>query len=729
MMAATALRARENNRRRELLAQAEALAADGFAIFPVSVTPDGKKVPAIKGWPERAAWSEWRSLFSDVIFNAIGIATGKHRDGGAILAVDFDVKGEKDGRADRASLALVDKEFPPTRHHQRAGSDGFHLLYRVPAPVASSVGKIAHGIDVRSAGGFVVAYPDDGVAMVEALAWLAEAAGKPRERGERQPGVEIPAAVARGERYLKVEAPLAVEGAGGDAATFKVAAHLKDLGAAEPDAFALMADHWNERCSPPWDVAELETKVANAYRYGKEPQGSAAPETVFEAIEDPAPTAAQPWLAEMNARHAVTPHHGRYMVWQREHDYELGHDRNTWVTFEELQNRYRGKRVRVGDKSVDQGRAWLDNPAKRQFAAEAFAPGETLPANVLNLWQGFAVKTKAGAWPRMREHVAEIICDGNAAANDYLLSWLAQSLQRPGAQGEVAPVLAGEEGTGKGVFGRAVIRIAGEHGKHLTQPSHLAGKFNSHLAYCTHAFCDEALFAGDPAIRGVLFGLVTEDTLQIEKKGVDVRTAKNRLKLILASNEAHVIPAGPNSRRFFVLRVSSRRRQDTAYFAKLQSEIDGGGLSAMLHDLLARDLTGFDVRRFPSTDALTEQKLHSLKGPERWLHDALQRGALGGQVWGTTPVSVDKQLAYDDYKRAAKEFREYAPRDLSAWARAFKNALGDCWREVRPAAEGPRPRQLVLRPLPEARGAFEKFIGEKINWETDAVTTTGGDDD
>lgn len=89
----------------------------------------------------------------------------------------------------------------------------------------------------------------------------------------------------RGARYLRDHAPLAIEGHGGDATTYKVAANLRDLGVLDPlHCLELMQEHWNERCTPPWSAPELKEKVEHAYRYGQNAPGSAAPEADFEPI-------------------------------------------------------------------------------------------------------------------------------------------------------------------------------------------------------------------------------------------------------------------------------------------------------------------------------------------------------------------------------------------------------------------------------------------------------------
>ncbi len=52
-----------------------------------------------------------------------------------------------------------------------------------------------------------------------------------------------------------------------------VAREGHDYGLPEDVVLELMVEHYNPRCEGPWTDGELETIVANAYRYAKRPQG------------------------------------------------------------------------------------------------------------------------------------------------------------------------------------------------------------------------------------------------------------------------------------------------------------------------------------------------------------------------------------------------------------------------------------------------------------------------
>lgn len=273
------------------LANALALADRGFHVFPVIA---GGKLPAIEGFPEKAtrdhaqlrAWFQCSIFKHDHGYN-VGIYTGRYGDDPAVslCVIDVDNKNGKNGSAEMERLALP----LPTTYTQHTPTGGLHLVFTTRAPVASTAGRLGSGLDVRGKGGFIVgagsmvdagAYTADGCAVAEAPAVLLAlcTAHKPRTATAALFDVptDSPQAIAAAAEYL-CAAPMAEQGNGGDAATFAVCARVKDYGVAEPTALALLLEHWNGRCEPPWEADDLAVKVANAYHYGKSPPGIAAP--------------------------------------------------------------------------------------------------------------------------------------------------------------------------------------------------------------------------------------------------------------------------------------------------------------------------------------------------------------------------------------------------------------------------------------------------------------------
>src|SRR5262249_55758325 len=104
-------------------------------------------------------------------------------------------------------------------------------------------------------------------------------------------------------------------------------------------------------------------------------------------------------------------------------------------------------------RRIGLGRWWIENEDRRQYDGIVYAPNSKEPTK-LNLWMGFGCKPVAGDCSIFLSHIEENIAAGNQHHADYLLNWMARAVQEPGTAGEVAVVLRGKEGTGKGVFAK-----------------------------------------------------------------------------------------------------------------------------------------------------------------------------------------------------------------------------------------------------------------------------------
>ncbi|UDQ87748.1 DUF3987 domain-containing protein [Xanthobacter autotrophicus] len=220
----------------------------------------------------RAWWAEWPDANPAGVFD---------------LVIDVDVKDGKRGAEGMADLDALD--LLPATYTQRSPTGGWHFFYTAPgADVPNSVGKIRPGVDVRGHHGFVLlagAQRPDGsyeiaspAPIVEAPAELVRLCGERRKRDpaatDLDPALaDHPADIARAVELLRA-APPAVEGQGGDQATYCLALEVYDRGVSESTALHLMLEHWNDRCSPPWDTDDLAQKVCNAYRYANDAAGN-----------------------------------------------------------------------------------------------------------------------------------------------------------------------------------------------------------------------------------------------------------------------------------------------------------------------------------------------------------------------------------------------------------------------------------------------------------------------
>jgi hypothetical protein len=372
------------------------------------------------------------------------------------------------------------------------------------------------------------------------------------------------------------------------------------------------------------------------------PNGPDHPKPPLELERQAPPSRALPQhdrLDELNHRYSVVNEAGKVWVFEWRLDPALGRQVLDRFSFADFRRLYENERIEVvlGKKIVSKSIAdvWLASPARRQYLdGVIFDPTEKSPATYMNLWRGFAVEPKPGDWSLMRTHIELVICNGNAEHADYVFDWLARLFQEPNSAGEVALVVRGPKGCGKGIFGRWVTAAFGHHGLQIYNSVQLVGRFNEHLRDCVVLFGDEAFYAGDKQHEGVLKGLVTEPLIAIEGKYQRVVVVRNMLHLILASNAEWVIPATSDERRYCVFDVPDYHCGDLPYFADLVKEMESGGLAAMVYDLRRRDLSAFNVRVVPQTSGLTKQKTLSLDSAERWWLAVLARGFVWKSRYG-----------------------------------------------------------------------------------------------
>jgi hypothetical protein len=366
---------------------------------------------------------------------------------------------------------------------------------------------------------------------------------------------------------------------------------------------------------------------------------------------------------QLNKRYFVVNEAGSVAVWERVYDPALKRQVLVRFSFGDFQKLYlnRFHTEWYNDKPVRKTIAnwWLMNARRRQYiAGVTFDPTGNAPPDFLNLWSGFSVEPMVGDWSRMRNHIRVVICRGNEERFNYLFNWLARLFQLPNCPGEVAIVLKGKKGCGKGIFGRWVVRAWGQHGIHISSGNHLVGRFNAHLRDAVVVFADEAFFAGDRQHEGVLKALVTEPTVIVEGKFKDAVQAPNMMHIIMASNEEWVVPASADERRYDTYDLPDTYIGNHAYFAAIDEQMENGGLAAMIHELQNREIGEFNVRAVPYSDALEEQKMHSLDNLDKWLLEVLERGYVYRSRFGLA--------AFDQwYEFAATDLLE---RSYQQWA-------------------------------------------------------------
>lgn len=89
------------------------------------------------------------------------------------------------------------------------------------------------------------------------------------------------------QRYLDYleELEPSIEGDHGDTHAFAVCCKGRDYGLSDTSILECLLEEWNDRCEPPWDIDDLETKIQRAGKYQSNAFGCETPQADFEAVE------------------------------------------------------------------------------------------------------------------------------------------------------------------------------------------------------------------------------------------------------------------------------------------------------------------------------------------------------------------------------------------------------------------------------------------------------------
>lgn len=625
----------------KVLAAAVMYAEQGFYVVPIR--PNGKALPGkshnfnyvhasrnpkviVKWFGPSGKYEGWN----------VGLATGR-KDG--TFVVDLDTHGEENGINVFSEMVPSDYEFHGPV--QTTPSGGKHLVYQWREYATNSAGKLGKAIDTRGGTideckGHIVAWPSivDGVeykwdqgGKVEPVPdWIMTKMGKPWQkvgdgnRGNENVGfgdVEDKFSLEQILSMLSVIQP--------DDLSYDEWLEIgQAIHSQHPTGEGLnLWDDWSQE-GERYEKGECHSRWAGFDENGHIRIGT----LIFYAKQrgydlskaqiDPNKDEIDALVDTLNERFAIVPMGSDIFVLEEVVvPPELSRIQPKYKIYKKsgfkslLENQFlimadrRGKPIKTTHADI-----WLAHENRRTYPSGLgmFPNQPERYMGYYNMWAGFSIEPEPGNWSLFKDHLRTIICNGDETIFEWVLDWMADLYQDPANPKGCAIILGGIEGCGKGTFAQFVGEPFGTSFKHITDEEHLVGRFNGHMADCIVAYADEVTYGGNRKVAGKLKALVSERFITSERKGIDAVQYHNCAHLLVASNEDWFIPAGPQSRRWLVLDVCGDRANDRAYFDKLHRQMEReGGLAAMLHELLRREIT-HDLKKAPETKALYEQR-------------------------------------------------------------------------------------------------------------------------
>lgn len=144
--------------------------------------------------------------------------------------------------------------------------------------------------------------------------------------------------------------------------------------------------------------------------------------------------------------------------------------------------------------------------------------------------------------------------------------------------------------------------------------------------------------------------------------------------------------------------------------------MERGGYRLLLRYLLDLDLTGVDLNEAPSTKGLLDQKHASLDIVGEWWLDSLMAGHVLGSDFDGWPERAETSRFRQALHRYAqtRSVKGRLPNDVHVGRRLSQYAGT---KKARSRHEGALGYDYVVPPLVEARAAWERYIGHRVEWE------------
>lgn len=435
-------------------------------------------------------------------------------------------------------------------------------------------------------------------------------------------------------------------------------------------------------------------------------------------------------IEELNENHAVVSRGGKTVVVREHFDPRTDSFAVSYLKKGDFIDTF-VRPVPVGnEKYQPQGKLWFGSTKRRQYEGIYFAPQQDVGRRNLNLWRGFTVQPSHNpeGWSKLKHHLLAHVAQGDEAAYNYILDWLAFGVQRLDRPTGSALVFKGPKGAGKSIIIEIFGYLFGSHTFVTSIPDDIVGKFNAHLESTLLFGVEEAFAPQNRAADGTLKDLITRRTLRLEDKFFSVWSAPSHLRIIMTSNNDQVVRADPGDRRYAVFEVSTPFQSDPdarrRYFGEMMEQMETSGYSALLGELLARDISCWNPEAIPQTAALREQVILNLPNDPvmAWYHARLEDGIeiLTGEGETLIYSWSETDVVWVPVKDTVADFSAFTKRHGQRCSdQRLKNKLAKFMppdfrsvtrREV--DVNGGTPvRMYPFPPLPEARERFSAATG------------------
>lgn len=252
----------------------------------------------------------------------------------------------------------------------------------------------------------------------------------------------------------------------------------------------------------------------------------------------------------------------------------------------------------------------------------------------------------------MKDYLLEVWANGNNEIFNYLLQWSKCVLKRSTEKTNAVIYLFGTHGAGKNTYVDFLRQFClGYPLAKSTTLNKLLDKHSNNIESAKLIVLEELNAHGSRKEDFETFkDLVTNDTLEINPKGQDMRSIVNMANFVIPCNHADAIIIAPTERRYLVVKCSDKYVGNTEYWNKMRTDCFNQDFANCWYTYLMKHESKVDLKIIPMTE---ERK--------NLIENCLHHSVIFALDWvryedkQARPLTISSSIFYKKYQEYAKE--------------------------------------------------------------------------
>lgn len=268
-------------------------------------------------------------------------------------------------------------------------------------------------------------------------------------------------------------------------------------------------------------------------------------------------------------------------------------------------------------------------------------------------WPINTIRTEGDVTPFLT-HLAKLLPDDHD--REVLTSYLAAMIQYPGIKFRWAPVVQGTKGNGKTIISTCIEYALGMKYCHRPNAADISSKFTGWMANKLCVSVSEIATHDKREVLEFLKTLISDDLVEIQKKGNDQYTGENTANFLMFVNPKNAIPVDDDERRYAILFTAQQSAADIRrdgmggdYFPNLIKWMKAGGYAHIAHYLSTYPIPDHlnpatECHRAPRTTSTSEAITASLGMLEQEILEAIECGEMGFRGGVVSSIMLAKRF-------------------------------------------------------------------------------------